>query len=52
MGKGWTSTGQLLIGNPPRQQAELLPDLDEKSPRPKNKKLEPPGEAFGLPVTS
>ncbi|MGI8432175.1 MAG: polymer-forming cytoskeletal protein [Chthoniobacterales bacterium] len=50
--KGGTFTGQLAIGRQPLQQAELLPEFDEKSPRPKNKKLEPPGEAFGLPVTS
>lgn len=49
--KGGTFTGQLVIGNQSLQQAELLPEFDEKSPR-KNKKLEPPGEAVGLPVTS
>ncbi len=51
--KGGTFTGQLVIGRQSLEQAELLPDFDEKSPRPpQTKQPELPGEAFGLPATS
>ncbi len=50
--KGGTFTGQLIIGRQSLEQAELLPDLDEKSAPAKSREALPPGGLSGLPATS
>lgn len=50
--KGGTFTGQLVIGRTTLEQAELLPDLDEKGASGKPREEPPPGHGVGLPATS
>ena len=50
--KGGTFTGQLVIGRQNLEQAELLPDFDEKGAPAASKELPQPGQPFGLPATS
>ncbi|MGI8437514.1 MAG: bactofilin family protein [Chthoniobacterales bacterium] len=50
--KGGTFTGQLAIGRQTLEQAELLPDFDEKGAPTKRPEALPPGGLSGLPATS
>ena len=49
--KGGTFTGQLAIGQRGYEQAELLPDIEPKKPKPAKKLRRPPPHPFGLPET-
>jgi cytoskeletal protein CcmA (bactofilin family) len=50
--KGGTFTGQLVIGRQSLEQAELLPDFEEKAAPAKSKEVLPPGGLSSLPATS
>jgi cytoskeletal protein CcmA (bactofilin family) len=50
--KGGTFTGQLVIGRPSLEQAELLPDFEGNATHPGGEELLPPGDFSSLPATS